>query len=91
MKWVIRTTHRRNGNTFYFVRLTTVDGVTKPINCMKYRAIRGAATTFPSIAAACAVVRQISQDDWTCRIRPATCLAFRGGAVASSEEVTGDE
>lgn len=81
MKWVIKTIHRKNGNLFYFVRLTTVDGVTKPINCMHYRAIRGAATVFPSIAAACQVVRQINQEDWRCFICPATRLSSQSKSL----------
>lgn len=73
MKWVIRVKHRVHGNMYYFLRLKSVDGKMKPINCMRYRAERCAAV-FPSIAAACTVVRQIDPDVWHCRIRPATCL-----------------
>lgn len=70
MKCVVKTTHRKNGISFYFVRLRNVDGVVNPVYCQKYRANKVAAI-FPSIASACAVVRQIDSTVWSCRIRPA--------------------
>ena len=71
MKWVIKTTLLKTGNSYYFVRLQTVDGVIRPVNCLLSRVDRGGVAVFPSIAAACSVIRQINQADWRCRIRPA--------------------
>lgn len=73
MKWVIRSKHSINGNIFYLEKLRTVDGIVRPVNCHRIFAPERAAV-FPSISAACAVIRQVTDPNWEFRIRPSTCV-----------------
>lgn len=46
MMYCVKYTHPVTGNTWYFCDLRDVDGVLKPIGCMRYR--RHLATVFQS-------------------------------------------
>lgn len=79
MQYVIKLKHKRTGNSYYFKKFDGVDseGRPRPVSSMThYRDLSLRIKRFPSIEAACDVVRQIDQKKWNCLIRPASVITY---------------
>lgn len=74
MKYVIRLHHKVTGNSYYFEKWngTYEDGRKKPKSIMAYSRRIGmkSCAVFPSIASACAVVRELDPNKWKSLIVP---------------------